>query len=65
MRYARPFLVCRFCCANVHAAIEESRIGGDDLAVESLGKLDGDFCFAYRGWSDDENEKRFGSLGFK
>jgi hypothetical protein len=56
---ASHFIVGGLGGANVHAAIEETRIGRDDLAFQALCKLNGQLRFANGGGADDKDKGRF------
>ena len=53
------FLLRRLGSADIHAAVEETRIGRNDLAVQTFGKLNGKLRFANSGGADDEDKWRF------
>ena len=47
------------CRADVHAAVKQPRIGGDDFAADSLGELQRKFGFAHGGGAHQHDEGRF------
>lgn len=59
MRRARHFLLRGLGSADVHAAVEQARIDGDDLSGQFFGESKGKFCFADGGGSNNEDDGRF------
>jgi len=56
MRHARPLFVRGLGRPDVHAAIKETRIRRNDLAVESLSELDCELRLAHGRRADKEDE---------
>jgi len=50
---ARTFFGRGFGGANVHATVEEARVGADDFSIPALGYLNGDLSFANGSRADD------------
>src|SRR5947209_19743069 len=52
----RPFLWRDLGSANVHAAVDLTRIGGDDLTVKTLGQGDAQRALAGRSWPQHHDQ---------
>ena len=56
MRDTRPFSSRRFGRANIHIAVNLSRVGADDLPAESLRERERERRLAHSGRADNGNE---------
>jgi hypothetical protein len=53
---SRQFFMGWFRRTDVHTTVKKPRIRRDYFAVHPRGELDGYFCFANSGWTDDKDQ---------